>query len=204
MAAILKLAVALLAVAAVAGASWFQICRLRGVRPQVWAEVVKARDVAATLTGAGWARWRRETVLSSPDDGRVRAVLIGSGETVRKGQALVVLDDQPLRLALERARGGVAIASAEVHRAEADADRLRARLALARRAYRRTERLFAAGTEAEEAMVRGQHEARQAGLAHAAAIEAVEAARASTRRAEADRLDAESRLLRHTVRAPLD
>lgn len=200
----LKWTVALAVVAGLAGAVWFQIHRLRALRPQVWTEAVTERNVTATVTAVGRARGRQETALSAPDDGRVRAVLVHHGATVRKEQVLILLDDHAERLALERARASGAIAAAAVDCAAADADRLRTRLELARLEDRRAAPLFAAGLEADETVMRRRYEARHAELAHAAALEAVEAARANLRRAEAEVIDAESHVLRQTVRAPGD
>ena len=61
----------------------------------------------------------------------------------------------------------------------------------------------AAGTASTEALARSRHDTRQAELAYVAGIEAVEAARARQRLAEADVLDAESRRAGSLIDAPI-
>ena len=85
MVASLKPAAVVLALAGMAGTSWFRIERLRATRPLVWTEAVRTRDVLTTITATGSAQWGRDTTLSSPGDGRVRAVLVDMGQTVRSG-----------------------------------------------------------------------------------------------------------------------
>jgi len=139
-----KLLVAALTIASVAGASYAQILQVRASRPRVWTEVVRRRDVQATITAAGQARSARGLVLSASDDGHVRSVLVRPGQIVRAGQRLLSLDEQPGRLDLDRARSHVAAALADVSHAQADADRLRAGHHCARLSLRRTEALAAA------------------------------------------------------------
>jgi len=198
-----KLLVAALTIASVAGASYAQILQVRASRPRVWTEVVRRRDVQATITAAGQARSARGLVLSASDDGHVRAVLVRPGQIVRAGQRLLSLDEQPGRLDLDRARSHVAAALADVSHAQADADRLRAGHHCARLSLRRTEALAAAGTASAEALARSRHEVRQAELAYVAGIEKVEAARARQRQADADVLDAEARRTRSLLNAPI-
>jgi RND family efflux transporter MFP subunit len=141
-------------------------------------------------------------VVSVPDDGRVRSVLVRSGQIVRAGQRLLSLDAQPGRLDLDRARSRAAAAVAGVHRVQADADRLRAERHLARLSLQRSEALVAAGIAAAEALDRSRHEVRQAELAYTAGIEAVEAARAQVRLGDVDVLDAEWGRARRLIDAP--
>jgi HlyD family secretion protein len=200
----LKSMAALLALTGVAGASWLQIHRVRAARPRVWTETVRERDVHATISATGAVQWGRETVLSSPDDGRVRAVLVEVGRPVRAGQVLIELDARLARISVERARAAVGIAAAAVHRGEAEVDRLRAACELSRLSLRRAEHSSAAGTVSAESLARSRHEARQADLAHVAALAEVESARARLSAAEADRHDADSRFSRRLVYAPGD
>src|SRR5436190_8419378 len=99
-----KLLVAVLGVAGVAGAAYLQIHRVRASRPRVWTEVVRAHDVRATVTAIGRARAAREIIVSAADDGRVRSVLVRAGQVVRSGQAVLSLDGQPGRINLDHAR----------------------------------------------------------------------------------------------------
>ena len=199
-----KLLVAVLGVAGVAGAAYLQIHRVRASRPRVWTEAVRAHDVRATVTASGRARAAREIIVSVADDGRVRSVLVRAGQVVRSGQAVLSLDGQPGRINLDHARSRAAAAAADVRRAGADADRLRAERDLAWLSLQRAESLAAAGATTEELLARSRHDLRQAELARAAGVEAVEAARARMRIADADVLDAASRTTRQVVRAPVD
>ena len=200
----MKLLVAVLGVAGVAGASYVQIHRVRESRPRVWTEVVRPRDVGATVTAMGRARAARQIIVSAADGGRVQSVLVRPGQAVRAAQVVLSLDEEPARIDLDGARSRVAAAEADVRRAQADADRLRAERDLARLSFRRAEALVAAGTAAEEQLARSRHDMRQAELAHKAGLEAVEEARTRVRLADAAALAATSRARRQVIRAPID
>ncbi len=204
MASRLKPLVVVLAMAGVAGASWFQIHQVRASRPRVWAEVVRERDVRAMVAATGRARFGRDTLVSAPDDGRVGAVLVTAGQAVSAGQPLVTLDDAFIRLDLHRARSRGTAAAADVRRAQADVDRRRAQRDLARLARRRAEALSAAGVVADEAMARSRHDERLAELMLTSTRDAVAGGRAKARLAGADIRDIELRLSRQVVRAPVD
>jgi 3-methylcrotonyl-CoA carboxylase alpha subunit len=79
---------------------------------------VRAGDVAWVF--AGGETWRiakatalaarpaeEEHVLTAPMPGRVLAVLVAEGETVRKGQVLVVLEAMKMEHAVKSPRAGV-------------------------------------------------------------------------------------------------
>jgi RND family efflux transporter MFP subunit len=83
-----------------------------------------ARPAARMETGlsraTGSVRSRDEATLSARATGQIRAVHVQVGERVRKGQALVQMDDASARIALAGARASERLAAASLAAAERD------------------------------------------------------------------------------------
>lgn len=124
-----------LAVTVSAVAGW----RLRTPEPRtVSAVAVERGPLASTLSATGRIATEREVVLSAALSGIVSAVKVKEGDAVRRGDALVILDEREAA-----ARIGKALAE----RDHADPDLGQARLELAR-----MRRLFEVGGEPRQAV----------------------------------------------------
>lgn len=144
---------------------------------QVGVRVVKAQaDVSAVLRATGELRARHEAVLSAEVAGRIARFAVDVGARVRKGEALMELDDAGARIQLQQARAALAEAQAAHESVQAD--------------LRRTQELARGGAAAEatlEKLTIGERQAA-AGVQQAAAAVAA----------------AEDQLARTVVRAPFD
>lgn len=97
----------------------------KAVPPQtVHVRVVESRqeEVPATVRTTGTLHARETATLSAQVMGRVERVLVREGDTVRAGQALVVLDDASLRAAAEQSSAGVKAAEGQQLAAQTNAD----------------------------------------------------------------------------------
>ena len=102
---------ALAVVAALASVAW------RAFGPQATAErtvVVRRGDLTTTIETSGRLAARKNASISSIASGVVRIVAVREGESVRRGDVLIVLDDAPARDEIARAERAVETAEARV------------------------------------------------------------------------------------------
>ncbi|XXF78817.1 efflux RND transporter periplasmic adaptor subunit [Myxococcaceae bacterium GXIMD 01537] len=156
------------------------------------AEVREARpgEQQTELSAAGYVGSRRRSVVAPLIAGRLDAVLVEEGDSVREGQVIARLDNRDARAALERARAEVA--SAEGSLAEARARNENAQIVLAR-----TRRLARLGVVPRSQL----DDALAGGRASAAEQDAALARLSAARHAR----EAAALQLQHTIiRAPFD
>jgi multidrug efflux pump subunit AcrA (membrane-fusion protein) len=103
-------------------------CHSRESTAPAAVEVVKARvvnsaqqQVAVNIHSTGTVHAGETAVVSAQFAGRIQQVLVREGDSVRAGQALVVIDDAPQRASLDQAMAGVKAAQSEQAAAETDA-----------------------------------------------------------------------------------
>ena len=84
---------------------------------------VRPRELKLTETAVGSIRAVHETTLAAKLTARVIAVNLKAGQSVRKGEVLVQLDDKDLKARLQQAQAG--LTSAEAQRAQAAVDEAR-------------------------------------------------------------------------------
>lgn len=221
-----------LPLAAVAGALFAVVTVVRGSRPTPVADPVALPAVApfaAFVAGAGLIEANTENIaIGTPVSGLVTEVGVAVGDAVKKGDALFVLDERPLRAELEVRRAALAAARARLEKLRLeprpeDLPPLEARVAEARalleEAKRRLE-LAEAVTDrraVSEEQMSGRRfavlaaESRLAEAESALALAKAGAwapdlaiARADVASAEALLRSAEIELDRLTVRAPVD
>ena len=99
------------------------------IRPALTVQVVTPKPVSweHTLTASGNIAAWQETVIGSEIGGlRIAEVKANVGDTVRKGQLLVVLADDVIQADLAQARAALQEARAMYAEAQANADRARA------------------------------------------------------------------------------
>lgn len=138
-----------LLLAALAGIAWL----LRPERVPVETAAVSTGPLEVTIEAEGETRVRRRFVIAAPVAGRLLAIDLHEGDAVAAGEIVARLAVAPLDPRDRRqAEAGVAAARAGRQEALARVAEAKTALALARRTRERSERLFAAGTVAAEAL----------------------------------------------------
>jgi len=166
--------------------------RARGGGVEVRMETVTRRDLAAVVTGSGWIRPHRSVDVQADIMGRVIELNIAEGDAVKRGQVLLRIDPTQYEAAVARARAGVSEALAR--EAQARANLIQAERTLERaRALRAQDSNFISLQALEEAETQARIQA-----------ELAEAARHGVAQARAALGEAEDRLAKTIIRAPID
>ncbi len=158
----------------------------------VRAAVVETLDLESMVRASGWIQPRVAVDVQSDIMGRVTEMRIKEGDSVEKGQVLLRIDPTQYQAAAARARAGVSESLAR--EAQARASRLQAEQAL-RRAQEMQARdsLLISTQQFEEAQTQAQVQR----ALYEASAHGVEIARAALR-------EAEDRLAKSVIRAPID
>ena len=95
--------------AMIAGCHGSETAATPGTAQTMQARVVESREqqVPVSLSSTGTIHAKETAVVSAQVMGRIQAVLVREGDSVRAGQTLVVLDDAALRSQVEQAQAGV-------------------------------------------------------------------------------------------------
>jgi RND family efflux transporter MFP subunit len=95
--------------AMIAGCHGGETATTAGAVQTMQARVVESRQqqLPLNLQSTGTVHSRETAVISAQVMGRIQAVLVHEGDSVRAGQTLVVLDDAALRSQVEQAQAGV-------------------------------------------------------------------------------------------------
>jgi multidrug efflux pump subunit AcrA (membrane-fusion protein) len=149
-----------------------------------------ARPASAEVVFVGVVTTREHEVVPAEFEARVQSLLVHAGQSVRRGDPIARLDGAELQKQLAAARASEDAARAEVSRARTERGEAGRRAQLERRLHRR-------GAAARE-------EIRQAEFGNSRAGAGLGQARASLRKATAEREQLEERLARATLHAPLD
>lgn len=166
--------------------------RAGGGGVEVRIEAVARRDLTAIVTGSGWIRPHRSVDVQADIMGRVIELNVAEGETVKRGQVLLRIDPTQYEAAVARAKAGVSEALAR--EAQARANLLQAERMLERsRALRAQDSNFVSQQALEEAETQARIQA-----------ELAEAARHGVAQARAALGEAEDRLAKTIIRAPID
>jgi HlyD family secretion protein len=162
-----------------------------GPATSVRAEAVSVRPLVATVTATGHLEAKRSVDISADVSGRIVELAVEEGDSVRRGDLILRIDQQRFLAASRRAEASLAEARAR----EAQA---RANFQQARRDYDRIRSLREAGenfvTESEVDRAQTDMEVQRALL---------DAARESVAQAEAALSEAEDQLAKTTIRAPM-
>ncbi|WP_244607386.1 efflux RND transporter periplasmic adaptor subunit [Bosea sp. CS1GBMeth4] len=102
-----------LALAVAAGVAAWQASRAL-IGPAVVVDVVRRGDLIQTVVASGHVETPYRVEIGSQITGTVEEVLVEEGQTVAKGQPLILLDNRELRAALVQAQGAVAQAEARL------------------------------------------------------------------------------------------
>ena len=187
-----KLAIGILVGTVFVVATVLTIVRSRDRGSEVRLEEVTRRDLVAIVTASGNVRARRTVDLSSDVSARVSELLVREGDDVRSGQVLLRLDPTQFQAAVSRAR-------AALSQAEAQASQQEASLLRAERDHTRLRSL----SERDSALVSPQ-QLQDAATNAAVARASEEAARHFVEQARASVAEADDRLAKTVLRAPID
>ncbi|MDT8367698.1 MAG: efflux RND transporter periplasmic adaptor subunit [Longimicrobiales bacterium] len=163
-----------------------------GETPAVRTEIVERRDLVATVSASGNIRARRQVDISSDISARVTELLVEEGDDVTAGETLLRLDRTQFVAALQRAQ-------ASLSQEEARFTQTKVNQVRAESTYNRTAQLLAAAIP-----VVSQDEFEEAETALEVANANLEAARFAVDQARAGVAEAEDRLSKTTVIAPID
>ncbi|MBI4540455.1 MAG: efflux RND transporter periplasmic adaptor subunit [Gemmatimonadetes bacterium] len=163
--------------------------RDRGV--EVRTEEARPRDLVATVTASGRIRARRAVEISSDVMGRVTELYVQEGDRVKVGQVLLKIDPTQFIAEVERWR-------AAVSQAKAQEAQQRANLLQAERASERASEL-----RATDSTLISAQQFEDAETAYEVARALWEAAKQGVAQAEAALREAETRLAKTTIRAPI-
>jgi HlyD family secretion protein len=101
----------ILVAATAAGIGGWQVARIL-VGPAVAVDLVRRGDLVQTVVASGHVETPYRVEIGSQITGTVDEVLVDEGQTVTKGQRLIVLDSSELKAALVQAQGALAQAEA--------------------------------------------------------------------------------------------
>jgi len=163
-----------------------------GAGVEVRIETVERRDLTAIVTGSGWIRPHRSVDVQADIMGRVIELNVAEGDVVKRGQVLLRIDPTQYEAAVARAKA--AVSEALAREAQARANLIQAERLLERsRALRAQDSNFVSQQALEEAETQVRIQ-----------TELAEAARHGVAQARAALGEAEDRLAKTIIRAPID
>ncbi|MGD8321992.1 MAG: efflux RND transporter periplasmic adaptor subunit [Gemmatimonadota bacterium] len=187
-----KVIIGILVVAVFGSAAALSMAKSRDRGIEVRMEPVKRRDLVEIVTASGNIRARKAVELSSDISAKVSELLVEEGEDVHQGQVLLRLDPAQYEAGVSRARA--AVSQAKATQAQQQASLLRAQRDLDRfLALRQRDSLLVSGQQVDDA--RTQVEVAEAQL---------QAAEYGASQAQASLDEAEDRLSKTVIRAPMD
>lgn len=159
---------------------------------EVKLEPVKKRDLVAMVSASGWIRPHRKVDVQADIMGRIVELNVREGDVVRKGQVLMRIDPTQYEATVARARAAVSEALARESQA-------RASLIQAERAYERAKALSASSQE-----LISRQALEDAETQFAVQKELLKAAQYNVQQARAGLNEAQDRLNKTVIRAPMD
>ena len=187
-----KVILAILVVAVLASAAALSVAKSRDKGAEVRMEALKRRDLVQIVTASGNIRARKAVELSSDVSAKVSEMLVDEGEDVREGQVLMRLD--PAQYDAGVSRSEAALSQAKASQAQQQANLLRAQRDLDRfLALRSRDSLLVSSQQVDDA--RTGAEVAEAQL---------RSAEFGVSQAQASLDEAQDRLSKTVIRAPMD
>ena len=169
----------------------FASVRAGGTKAEkVYAEPVKARKIEAVVTAPGEVNPKVKVNIDAHIVGKIERIYFKEGDTVHKGQKLVVLEPTAYLAELGRARAELANRKIEVQRAQVGQQ-------TADLAYRRAVNMRQQGIQAQELFDKAQLDLENARAAYRSSHEGVNQAQAILQQAETN-------LSHTTIVSPID
>ncbi len=163
-----------------------------------------AEQVEVTVRSVGTVVAREEAEICAEVAGKVAAIRLKEGEAVKRGELLLIIDDERDRLLVNQARARCDSQKEAARRAEAEVNRARAVLDAAEETLGRKKALFDQGAETRAVYIDAKSARDSAAAGIAAAEAAAEEAAAAIKEGEAAFLVAEKNLADHAIKAPFD
>jgi RND family efflux transporter MFP subunit len=103
---------------------------------------VKKCEIKNTVMGTGVLDAKTKAIVSSRISGRIKSIPVDQGDRVKAGQAVVLLDDEELKMQVDLAEAALTTAKATMKKLKYDLDYARAVLDNARKVYNRYSKLI--------------------------------------------------------------
>lgn len=187
-----KVIIGIVGVAVFASAAALSVVKSRDRGAEVRMEAVSRRDVVQTVTASGNIRARRAVELSSDISAKVAALLVEEGQDVKAGEILMRLDPAQYQAGVSRAEAFLLQSMAS--QAQMEANRLRAQ--------RDLDRLLS--LRARDSLLVSTQQVDDARTGVEVADAQFRAAEFGVRQAQASLDEAEDRLSKTIIRAPID
>ena len=186
-----KVVIAVIVVGVLGAAALAGVLRSQDRAVEVRMEEIRERDLVSTITATGMIRARRQVNISSDEMGRVVELLVDEGEEVERNQVLLRLDPTQLRATVARFQ-------AALSQAEVQVGRERANLTQATRELERLQSMRSRSTDlvSDQALEEAETRVEVQRTTLVAAEHQVEQARANLE-------EAQDRVARTTIRAPI-
>ncbi len=186
-----KIAIGVLVVTVLVVAGVLTTLQSRNTGTQVRTEEVGRRDLEAIVTASGNIRARRTVELSSDVSGRIVELNVDEGDDVQEGQVLLRIDQTQFQAAVAQWRAGLS-------QREAQAAQQNASLIQATREYDRMQGLWT-----RDSTLVSRQQVDDAGTQAEVAQALYTAAEHGVDQARATLAEAEDRLSKTTIRAPI-
>jgi RND family efflux transporter MFP subunit len=111
---------------------------------------VKTGEIAASVSSSGNLRALRDVALATQAEGIVQRVMAEEGDFVKEGQALVQLDEKPLRIRLELSKEKLAQAKSQLEKARIRQEKTQVQIDHAQREFTRYKTAHESGLVSEQ------------------------------------------------------
>ncbi len=159
-----------------------------------WAPESSVKAIRETITdfyeAPGTVRPRQETRIEARVQGRIVEVMVQSGDFVKKGDPLVILDDREFQARLDRARQAVLSAKARRDQARQAVKSAEAGFLKAKASHERVKTYFKSEAATKQQMEASEAAFQQAGAGLSQARESLKESEAGIRQAEKGALEA--------------
>jgi HlyD family secretion protein len=187
-----KIVIGVFALGAVAATIGAISAARRGKVVQVRIEAAESRDLESVVNASGWVRPNRKVDVQADIMGRITSLQVKEGDRVKRDQVLLRIDPSEYESAVERARA--AVSESQAREAQTRANLLQANRALDRlRALLASDSTLVSRQSLEEAETQVSVD-----------TELLEAATFSVAQARAALGEAQDRLRKTVIRAPMD
>lgn len=172
--------------------------------PEIDAERIIRRSLAAVVSASGTIEPERSVDISSSVMGRVRRLAINEGDRVTAGQFLLQIDQESLRAAVDRGEATVQATESGLDQARVVVETARVNLELARDNYQRQQELWELRLVSREVYDQARREVELRETEHRAREVEVRAAAQRIRQEQATLDSARYDLTQVTITSPID
>ena len=171
---------------------------------KVSVEEVDTRSITQTVLANGKVMPETEIKLSSEVSGEVIHLAVRDGDSVYKGDLLVVVNPELVEAALDRTRATVNSAKANLNNAKARARQVEANFKSQKKIWERTQSLYKKEVISEDEYLRAKYAYEASGEDYKAALQSVEASAYNVESTMASLKEVNESLSRTSVYSPID